>query len=60
MPLDRIVPVALAIALGGCSLGSIGLPPAGTTPPPTETAGGLPPPGTPVTPPPGTPPAPAL
>lgn len=46
MPFSRFVPVALAAALCGCgSIGAIGLPPMGRNqPPPTDQAGGLPPP----------------
>lgn len=46
MPLNRILPVMLAIALGGCgSIGAIGLPPMNRSDPPPDTlAGGLPPP----------------
>src|SRR5690606_37608723 len=46
MPLNRILPVMLAIALGGCgAIGAIGLPPVNRNEPPPDTlAGGLPPP----------------
>ena len=56
MPLNRFVPVALAVTLCGCgSVGAIGLPPLGKNqPPPTEVAGGLPPPMAPGQVPPGT------
>jgi hypothetical protein len=49
MPLNRLAPVVLAVTLCGCgSIGAIGLPPVGANqPPPTQTAGGLPPPMTP-------------
>ncbi len=49
MPLNRIVPIALALALGGCgSIGAIGLPPLGKgqNQNQTQMAGGLPPPAT--------------
>lgn len=46
MPLNRSLPIALALGLAGCgSIGAIGLPPAGKNQtPPTTVAGGLPPP----------------
>jgi hypothetical protein len=45
MPLNRVVPIALALALAGCgSIGAIGLPPLGKGQTQTQTAGGLPPP----------------
>ncbi|WP_421724888.1 AprI/Inh family metalloprotease inhibitor [Bauldia sp.] len=46
MPVNRFVPIALAVTLCGCgSIGAIGVSPGNRNPPPGQVAGGLPPPG---------------